>query len=235
MIICGHQPNFLPYPGFFHKIALSDIFVMVDNVQFVKRGPFGWQHRNRIRTGKTTQWLTVPVKTKGRFHQKIHEVEIDNQLSWGRKHWRSIKHAYGQKPFFKLHSGFFEEICHRPWGKLSDLNIAIIQHCIQILNLNMGIRLASELNITGQGTQLIVALCRAFKAKDYLSGLHGRDYLDMALLKQSGIRIHFQEYVQPVYTQHGHSDFIPDLAILDLLFNCGPESAQMIRNAGKMS
>ncbi|HVR84338.1 MAG TPA: WbqC family protein, partial [Planctomycetota bacterium] len=93
MILTGHQPNYLPYAGFFEKIARSDRFLVVDNVQFVKRGTFGWMHRNRIRSGSPEgwDWLSVPILSKGRYTQEIREAEIDNSTPWPRKHWRSIE------------------------------------------------------------------------------------------------------------------------------------------------
>src|SRR3989338_6081487 len=100
MLITGHQPNYIPYAGFFHKIVQAEAFVIVDNVQFVKRGPFGWIHRNKIRTQSGWDWLTVPVITKGKFSQKINETIIDNKMPWRRKHWKTIEFNYRKAPHF---------------------------------------------------------------------------------------------------------------------------------------
>ena len=98
MIVAGHQPEFIPYMGFFSKISKADVFVIVDHIQFNKKY---FQNRNKIKTREGWMWLTVPVITKGRFEQKIREVEINNSLNWQRKHWASITLNYQKAPFFK--------------------------------------------------------------------------------------------------------------------------------------
>ncbi|MFH1024843.1 MAG: WbqC family protein [Planctomycetota bacterium] len=232
MLITGHQPNYLPYTGFFHKVARSDLFIIVDNVQFVKRGPFGWQHRNRIRGADGVRWLTVPVKTSGRFHQRIIEVEIDNARPWGRKHMRSLEFAYREAPHYREYADAFQGLYAREWDRLADLNVAIIRHLLDVLGIRTPVRRTSEMGVVGEGTGLVVALCRAAGADEYLSGIHGRDYLDYALLRDEGIRVRYPKFRHPVYPQRGHADFVENLSAVDLLFNVGPAAGEMVRTAG---
>ncbi len=233
MILTGHQPNYLPYLGFFHKIASADAFVIVDTVQFVKRGPFGWVHRNRIRTPNAPgwMWLSVPVLTSGRFTQPILEARIDPHPPWRRKHWRSLQLSYARAPHFAEHAPFFEALYAKEWERLSDLNEAVIRYLAGAFGLQVPIHRASDLQPEGQATALILDLCRKLGADAYLSGIHGRDYLDQPAFERAGVRLLFSDFVHPVYSQASHEGFVPGLAAVDLLFAEGPRAADILRNA----
>lgn len=228
-IAVGHQPNYLPYLGFFDKIARCNKFVIVDTVQYVKRGPFGWIHRNKIKTPAGELWLSVPILSKGKFEQKICDAEINNNICWQRKHWKSILINYHKSPYFKKYSDFFEELYLQKWIYLADINEAIIKFIIKILNIDVEIYRSSKMNynFTGQGTGVIIDICNALGCDTYLSGIHGRDYLDIELLKKNNIKILFQNYNHPVYNQL-HGQFIPYMSIIDLLFNEGDKSLKIL-------
>ena len=230
MILTGHQPNYLPYAGFFHKIATADRFMLVDNVQFVKRGTFGWMHRNRIRTGSPRgwDWLSVPVLTKGRYTQKVSEAVIDPAVTWARKHWRSIEWNYRRARFFKEYADEFRALYERPWSGLCELSGAFIGLLLRLLGIHRTVELTSTMGVAGESTGLVLAMCRAAGADAYLSGVHGRDYLDAAEFERQGVRLLFQEYTGPVYPQCWPGPFVPDLSVIDLLFNCGPESRRVL-------
>lgn len=229
--VTGHQPNYLPYLGFFEKIARSDVYVVADNTQFVKRGPFGWIHRNRIRTPEGSAWLTVPVVTSGRYTQEIREVEIDAHLPWARKHWRSLCWHYERTPHFARYRAFFEDLYARRWERLLDLNMAAIRGCLEFLGLKPRVLVASELGVTGQAGAYVIDICRRAGASVYLSGKHGRDYLDAPAFATAGIGLEFQDYVHPVYRQAYGEPFVPNCSILDLLFNHGPDSLSILTGA----
>ena len=226
MILTGHQPNYLPYPGFFHKVARADRFLIVDTVQFVKRGTFGWMHRNRIRTGSAQgwDWLSVPVLSKGKFTQKIFETKIDPVRSWSRKHWRTIEWNYRRAKYFDTYAADVKALYEKEWIRFSDLTCAFIELMLRLLRIRRPVERASTLGIEGQAGGLIAAMCRATGADVYLSGVHGRDYLDPVALEREGVRVVYQEYTTPVYEQCWPGSFVPDLSIIDLLFNCGPDS-----------
>lgn len=230
MILTAHQPNYLPYAGFFHKVARADRFLVVDNVQFVKRGPFGWMHRNRIRTGSPRgwDWLSVPVLTKGKFTQKICEARIDPSIPWARKHWRAIEWNYRRAPHFREYAGEFRALYERPWERFADLTCAFIRLILRLLGIPVEFQRTSELGLEGRSTGLILNLCRAMGADTYLSGIHGRDYLDVPELERHGIRVVFQEFRPPVYPQCWPGPFVPNLSVIDLLFNCGPGSLRVL-------
>lgn len=233
MILTAHQPNFLPYPGLFHKILNADYFIIVDHVQFVKRGKFGWIHRNRIRTPTGWMWLTIPVKTQGKYYQKIKEVEIDNNLPWRRKIWRSIQLHYKKAPYFGELCEPLENVFNKEWNKLLDINVSLIRIIFDYLEINLPIKLTSELSIDSGGSQLIVDMCRKVNADTYISGIHGRDYLDRTLCERNGIKLLFQEFTPPKYKQVYNDVFIENLSIIDMLFNCGSKATrELLKTAG---
>jgi hypothetical protein len=243
MLVTGHQPNYLPYIGFFHKISLADTFVIVDVVQYVKRGPFGWISRNRIRTAQGWIWLTVPVKTKGKFHQSIMEAEVDNSTPWAHKHLKSIERSYQNSPYFHKYFEFFQQIYLEKWLLLAELNEAIILYLIDALGIKVKIVKASQLGLDykapdtdnkndSSASELIIQICRKLDSDSYIHGKHGQDYLDVDMLKKSNIVSYFQGFEHPVYRQQ-YEPFMPEMSIIDLLFNHGDKSMEIIRQSGK--
>lgn len=228
MIVTGHQPNYLPYAGFFEKMARADLFVIVDDVQFVKRGPFGWIHRNRIRSGDGWDWLTVPVLTKGKFEQTIRDTQINARLPWARKHWRTIEWNYRKAPHFERYAEGLKGVYDRSWTSLCELNLALIRVLMNQLGIDTPVRIASKEGIGGKSTDLVLDICRKTGADTYISGIHGKDYLSREAFEEEGVRLEFQEYDAPRYPQTGPGDFVPNLSVIDLIFNCGPDSLAVI-------
>lgn len=233
MIVTGHQPNYLPYPGFFEKIARADLFVVVENVQFVKRGPFGWIHRNKIRTGDGWDWLTVPVLTKGKFTQTIRETRINNAEPWARKHWRSIEWNYGKAPHFAAHADALRAVYERKWEWVWELSVELIRLILGWLAVRTPVKISQDLGIAGEATDLVVDICRKTGADTYLSGAHGKDYLEAAKFDAAGLKLVFQEFEPRVYPQTPPGPFVPNLSVLDLIFNCGPDSRRVLLEGGE--
>ena len=230
MLLTAHQPNYLPYPGFFQQIAAADEILVVDTTQFVKRGPFGWIHRNKIRTPNGPIWLTLPVLSKGRYDQAIHEVELDPRRDWAKKHWKSLEWNYRQAPFWEKYSPGLKEIYERPFTHLSPLTTAIIRWLIDALELERPVHIASELSASGKSTEYILAFCQELGADAFLSGTHGRDYLTVERFPECGIDLHFQEYTPPVYAPPGEEP-IENLSILDQLFWTGDACVEWVHEA----
>lgn len=234
MIVTGHQPNYLPYLGFFHKIYHADHFVIVDNVQYVKRGPFGWMGRNQIKTVSGAQWLSVPILVKGKFEQKISEARIEPDLPWARKHWKSLLVNYGKAPYFSKYADFFEEAyLKKNWEFFVDLSCHMIRYLLQSFGITKPISKASELGAEGKADELIIDLCKKTGADTYLHGKHGRDYIDPAKFDGAGIRSLYQEFEHPVYRQQ-FKGFLPNLSAMDLLFNHGDESLDILLGQKKV-
>ena len=230
MILSGQQPNYLPWIGYFHKVSRSDKHVLVDNVQYNKKHI---TNRNRIKAPEGAIYLTVPVLTKGKFYQKINEVKINNDEPWQKKHWKKIYYFYGKAPFFKDYIGFFEDVYEKKkWTLLVDLNIAILEYLFETLDIKVPVYLASERNITGQKNDLIVNLVTNMECDTYLSGLGATKYIDEQYLRSKGIQHKFQIFNHPQYPQMW-GDFIPNLSVIDLLFNTGPEAKRILSKCGE--
>jgi hypothetical protein len=226
MKIAIHQPQYMPWCGYFHKIASADLFVFLDDVQFKKNE---WQHRNRIRTSQGWQWLSVP--NHYRFPQKISEVKVNNDAAWQEKHWRSLAAAYGKTPFFDHYKKDFELFFSGKWESLSRLNIDSVSLLCRLLGITTKLELSSPHGFLGASTERLVNICRHFNATTYLSGAGGKEYLDTALFERSGISVEFQEFSCPRYAQHWSmtdDEFIPGLSVLDLLFNRGEKSRDLL-------
>ena len=229
MIVTIHQPQYLPWLGYFDKAARADIFILLDNVQFKKNE---WQNRNKIKTPQGPQWLTVPVLH--RFGQNIDEVKINNQVDWREAHLKALKLNYAKSGHFNRYIDFFKKTYERDWENLVDINIFFIEKIIEFLGIKTKIVRSSSYHATDDSTQRLIDLCKKFNATTYASGRDGNKYLDLSKFEQAGIKIVFQNYEHPVYpqgwSQAGEQAFISHLSIVDLLFNCGDKSLEILRN-----
>lgn len=220
MILTAHQPVYLPWLGLFHKIALAELFVSFDGVQYLIKD---WNNRNRIKTSSGPIWLTVPVLTKGYREKPIRAMEINNSLPWRRKHWQALRLNYAKAPFFNRYAEFWEDVYRREWRMLTELNEHILLGACRQLGLPATLRRASEFTLRGTKSGLVLDMCRTLGADTYVFGALGAEYADTGAFLREGVRPVFQEYRHPVYAQL-HGPFVSHLSIVDLLFNCGPES-----------
>jgi hypothetical protein len=214
-IVTIHQPDFLPWLGFFDRWRRSDLYVMLDNVQFLRRG---WHHRDKIKSANGLQWLTLPVRKKGKNLQLINEVELDNDQDWKRKHLSTIQHAYAKAPCFDEIFPAIETIYKRASDLMIDLNVNLLKFASERLGISVPTVLASEFEVNGRGTTRLVELTKMFNAKVYLTGTGARDYLDESEFQAEGIKVEWQHFEHPCYTQL-HGDFVPMLSVLDYLMN----------------
>jgi len=227
MIYAVHQPQYLPWLGFFDKMERSDVFVFLDNVQYKHRE---FQNRNRIRTKDGEMWLTVPVRVER--GQLVRDVRIDDSQGWREEHLKSLKAWYGRAPYFKENIKFFESLFASPREKLIDLNLVTIRFFCEAFDIKTRTVLSSELDVSGTKSQRIADIGRALGADTYLSGAGGREYLDEEVFKNAGQHVVYQEYAHPRYPQlfmKSDEDFVPFLSAVDLVFNAGPESGAVLR------
>jgi len=222
------QPGYLPWLGFFDQLRRADVFVYYDDVQYDKHG---WRNRNRIKTQSGPQWLTVPVLHHGRGLPSILDVEIDRRQSWARKHVASLRQAYARAAHTAQYIPELEEMLCRPWERLVDLDIALVDVMRRWLGLSRRIERSSEIGIPGERSERLLRLCQHFGARTYLSGSAARVYLDTGLFERNGISIEWQDFAHPVYRQL-HGDFVPYLSTIDLLLNCGDEALAVLERAG---
>ena len=225
MILTAHQPVYLPWLGIFHKIALADVFVSFNQVQYQ---PKDWNNRNRIKTPKEVIWLSVPVLRKGYLDRTISDIEINNSITWGRKHFNSLVHNYGKAPHFRRYADFFEQTYARQWRTLVELNEYMLIWFLETLGIKTPVRSAADWQFTGEKSGLVLDMCGQLKADTYIFGALGRDYADVAAFNAAGVEVLFQDYVHPRYPQQHGGDFAPNLSIVDLLFNCGGDSLEIL-------
>ncbi|MDI6739255.1 MAG: WbqC family protein [Candidatus Edwardsbacteria bacterium] len=223
MVLSAHQPNYLPWPGFFQKMARCDVFVLLDAVQYARRS---YTARCLVKgaDGKK-HWLTVPVFKTGRYHQTVAEVEIDNQDPWQNTHRRTLESVYAKAPYFREHQWLLDLAYGKPWNSLCELNTALITALAERLDIKPRIVRLSELSVEGHSTELLVGICRKLGADTYRSGPSGKKYLDEEKFQMAGIKCDIFRYWPEPYPQLW-GDFVPGLSLVDLLFNCGPEVAR---------
>ena len=224
MILTAHQPVFLPWLGLFHKIALADAYCYFDDVQYLKKD---WNNRNMIKTPQGPLWLTVPVLTTGHRNNPLCEIEINNTVNWRKKHWISIANNYRKAPHFEHYAPFLEDVYKREWTLLSDLNEYMLKWFLKELGIDVAFSKASELHFQGAKSDLVLDMCKKLHADTYIFGTLGKDYAKEEDFTRAGVKIAFQEYKHPKYPQL-YGEFKPYMSIIDLLFNCGPESFNVI-------
>jgi len=224
MIIAVHQPQYLPWIGYFHKIDQADVFMLLDTVQFKKNE---WQNRNRIKTAQGWQWLTVPVLY--RYPQLIQEVSINNKVDWQRKHRQAIISNYKKAPHYGLLEIFFEEIFSLSWEIISQLNIEVVRRLNRILGIDTSLYVASEIGAFPEDPdERLIAIAKHFGAETYLAGAGGRGYMDLNKYDKAGVQVVFQDFRHPVYDQL-FGEFEPFMSVIDLIFNHGDESLKILR------
>jgi hypothetical protein len=227
-LITIHQPNYMPWSGFFHKWMLADVFVILDTVQFHKNE---WQNRNRIKTAQGTQWITVPVTY--RFPQTIAEVGVA-QGNWAKKQIASITQAYAKAAYFDQVWPTIQAVLAQPHKALTPLNVGLIQSLGKQLGCTAPLILASDLPVQQDDpTQRLIDICQHLQGDAYLSGAEGRNYLQTDIFRRAGLDLFFQEVSPPVYPQL-HGEFMPYLSALDVLLNIGDDAQTVIRNMGGM-
>lgn len=228
MIVSVHQPQYIPWLGYFDKIAKSDVFVYLDCVQYKERE---FQNRNKIRTDRGWMWLTVPVVTEGKGRQIISDVLIDQTDDWRQRHWKSLVSWYHAAPYGAAHLPFFEDTYKREWVKLVDINVHITSYLLEIFAIPTTIVFESSLQVTSTRTDRIIDICSKLKADTYLSGSGGKEYLEEEKFSAQGITLSYQEYKHPVYKQRftaSENEFISYMSVLDLVFNEGAKSRDIL-------
>ena len=225
MRVTIHQPQFLPWLGYLDKIDRSDLFVVLDNVQFKKND---WQNRNRIRTSEGWQWLTIPVRH--RFGQLITEVQINPEVDWRSKHLTALAMHYGAAPYASQYVEQLRVLYQQVWLHLVDLNMAVLCWLLQAFAIKTPLCLASEMKLRDNATDRLSDICREVGATEYLAGPGAQEYMDIERFRRSGIRLQLQQFRHPIYPQC-YQPFVPGMAAIDLLCNLGPSGISTLRDA----
>lgn len=219
------QPSFLPWRGYFDLIYRSDIFVFYDDVQYDKHS---WRNRNCIKTPQGIQWITVPILTGGRFPQMLLETEICNERAWSEKMLKTIAQNYRKAAYFEVYYPALAQCLSRPWTSLVELDIALSYVIMEMLGLKREFCRSSELNIRSEDRNgRLIEIGKKLNLTHYLSGPSAKSYMDERLFKENQITVEYMTYDYPPYPQL-YDRFEPQVSILDLLFNAGPESPHYI-------
>ncbi len=218
------QPTFLPWLGYFSLIKKVDKFIFLDSVQFNKRS---WQQRNKIKNNTKSMYLTVPVLSKNKFDQKISETKIDRNSKYIENHLKSLKLNYGSSIYFDIYFNGLKKIYDNDFESISELNINLIKHCSNLLNIETEFFKTSDFNFENSKTKLLVNICKYFKANTYISPEGSKDYLIENNFNENDISLEYQNYMHPKYNQNNEA-FISHLSVIDLFFNEGPKSKNYI-------
>jgi hypothetical protein len=210
------QPRFFPGLHYLHRLMVADVFVILDTVQY---NPRHEENRARVRTPRGAEWLTVPMH-RTRREQLICDTHIDNSQDWRVRAWRMIRDHYGKAPLFATHAAAIQQIIEAPHESLTALDRASWEPALRLLGIGCDIMYASELHVAGQGRRLLLDICKYVGASTYLSGMFGREYLDVGEFAAAGIDVLFHQYEYVPYPQRD-GEFIGFLSYLDALFNVG--------------
>jgi hypothetical protein len=218
-----HQPDYLSYPGFFHRLLHSDIFIILDDVQFVK-SPNGLTHRDLIKTPKGSSWLTLNT-VKAPQKTAINCIKLSEAVDWRIKHLNLIIQNYKKSPFYDEIYPYITNLYKKDYPNLIDINMESIKMLMKLFDINIPIQLASELASNGSKNELLISLLGNVNATHYLSGTGAKAYLKAEQFEKANIKVNWQQYTPVIYPQM-FGDFIPDLSSIDMLFNCGIDLSQ---------
>lgn len=228
MIVSIHQPCFMPWLGYLHRMARADVFVILDHVQFERAN---FQNRTMIRMNDEARWLTVPVVQRSQ-KERIVDKEIDNRLEgdrhWSAVHFSTLRHAYREAPWASLYLPLVREIFAARWERLVDLDLALLELLRDAFGIRTPLVRSSGLGVQGAKSALVLDICRRLGARTFLGGMGGsRAYLEREAFARAGIDVAWQAFRHPLYAQRGGGPFIAGLSSLDLLLNCGPQGRHL--------
>lgn len=220
------QSNYIPWKGYFDMIAAVDEFILYDDMQYTRRD---WRNRNQIKTPQGLQWLTVPVKVKGKYHQTIRETEIDGS-SWAADHWKAISQNYRRAPHFGEVAAWLEPLyLGTTHTMLSEMNRRFLEAVCAYLGIRTAIRNSWDYPLEDGKSERLAGLCVSAGATEYISGPAARDYLDEGVFARRGLAVRWFDYAgYPEYPQLWGA-FTHGVSILDLLFNCGRDAPRAMR------
>ena len=222
------QSNYIPWKGYFDLIAAVDEFIIFDDVQFTRRD---WRNRNKVKTPQGVQWLTVPVKVKGKYHQTIRETEIDG-TGWAENHWRSLEQWYKKAPFFAQVGAWLAPLyLEETYLQLSALNRRFLEAICGYLAITTRLVDCSTYGMSEGRSERLAVLCAAAGATEYVSGPAALSYLEPTPFSQRDIAVTWFDYqgYEPYPQLWG--EFVHQVSMVDLLFNCGPQSCEYLRHA----
>ncbi len=229
-----HQPTFFPWLGYFNKIARADLFIVLDNVQFSKKGGT-WANRVKLLINGQPAWVTMPVVRNYHGVRTYSEMLIDDSTPWREKLLKTIHTNYHRAPFFEEVAPRLDELVNKSGVGLTDYNLSAIISLTKAFGIDVSkIILGSTLKVQGNATDLLVSMVKAVNGTAYLCGGGAGGYQEDDKFAEAGLELIYQNYKHPVYEQTNASEFIPGLSVIDVLMNCGfARTRELILNGAK--
>ncbi len=221
-----HQPDLLPYLGFFHRFLRADLWVVLDTVQFVTGTSKSWMNRDKIKAPAGEKWITVAVQKAGK-NAKINEIMLAQNVDWRSNNVNLIREHYREALFFDEIFPYIEKLYRFECDRMMDFNLKSIDMLMELFDLKIRKVLASTLDPRGRSNDLLVDILTKVGASRYLSGQGARAYYDPRPFHEAGIAVIWQDFNHPVYPQL-HGDFVPYLSSIDVLLNCGIDTSRKI-------
>lgn len=222
-----HQPNFLPWLGYFYKMYKSDCFVLLDDVQFIRGGLI---NRVKIKSQNGATWLTVPVQKKGQYRQLINKMSPQADDHWKKKVLGTLQTCYGKSPHFYTYLPIIKDIIQGEHNLIADLNTRLIKWLAAELEISTPLYRSSQFpDVSGKSSERLATICKAVGAQKYLSGFGGQKYQDEEIFESHNIQLIVYDFQHPQYPQQ-FGEFAPGLSAVDLLFNCGPDSPAILKS-----
>ncbi|MGR9073096.1 MAG: WbqC family protein [Gammaproteobacteria bacterium] len=225
--ICIHQPDFAPYLGFFHRLLMSDRLILLDDVQFIRRG---WHHRDRIKSRNGPAWLTLSLK-KDHYHQQIRHMRLSDNPEWIDKSLNLLAECYRQAPYFDELFPRIEAVYRYGFTRMIEFNRELLELAFEYFDINIPVDYASRYSIKSAGSQRLLELVRSVDGTSYLTGTGSKNYLDEQLFTTQGVKVTWQQFNHPVYPQL-YGEFVPMLSCFDVMFNCGGGASAVLRSSG---
>lgn len=218
------QSNYIPWKGYFDMIAAVDEFIIYDDMQYTKND---WRNRNKIKTPKGVEWLTIPAGQD--ISRLIKDVELPG-FRWQTKHWKTLVSNYGKSPYFDDVAEWLEPLyLSQHYTNLSSLNCQFIRRICKFLNIETKISHSWDYDLMEGKSERLVDLCVQAGATEYISGPAAKNYLEEQLFSSKSVELKWFDYSgYPQYSQLW-GEFTHEVSILDLLFNCGESAPEYMK------
>jgi hypothetical protein len=224
------QSNYIPWKGYFDSIAISDEFVIYDDMQYTKRD---WRNRNIIKTNNGLKWLTIPVEVKGKFFQKIKDTKISDK-NWNINHLSTLKHNYKNSNKFNEVKDFIEDLYfNATQNYLTEINVHFLTELSKYLKIKQNFKFSSEFNLSEDRNQRLVDICLKLNGNQYFSGPAARNYMNESLFEKSGIEVIYFDYSGYKEYEQLYPPFEHGVSILDLIFNMGEDAYKYLKSTRK--
>jgi hypothetical protein len=230
-IVAIHQPNFFPWLGYFEKIARSDFFIFLDNVQFPKTGG-SWSNRVKLLISGKPNWVTATVDRNYNGTRNINEMYFQTLNSpWQDKMMKSLENCYKRHPYYHEVISVIEPLVRNKETNVAEYNIHAIVQIAELLKIDLKkIKRSSFIQVQGSSNELLCALTTAVGGRAYMCGGGADGYQDEEIFRARGIKLIYQSFQHPIYSQKDNKDFVPGLSIIDALMNVGPQHVHELLN-----